>query len=325
MLTHPHSRRQGDWPTEGHHPTGSVIGPRATPRVLMPKNPGLPPEKPDTDLDKPTALDLPPHIHAAGYGGGDVDSRRICHLPSELVLAPVVVVEEGGLRFWYAPGEIVPCAPVLAGPPVIIPYIPGSCIFHGSPRARSFSHVGDPDPALAAKPYLLVREGHPVPAIVTVEAGPHPARKAPGRRLVRGLAGSRVLRGLRLPLLVHPWPQIVCLPFGQKALHARFGCRDCLLYLLIEVGSGDLVSYPGLGSSLVGLDDLIALVVLPGERVVLFANDGEALLHLVVAKAELLLEFFNVLIVREQKGEHWLLRVGVRGVALRPGPLQTER
>src|SRR5918994_2993732 len=130
MLTHPRSYRQG---RTRHTPDGqdrqlaNDLGSR--PEASLASSPQIL----DTNPDEPAALDLAPHIHAAGYGGGYVDPRRIPHFPSELVLAPVVVVEEGGLCLGYAAREVFPHAPVPWGPPIVVSGVPGAGFLYGSP------------------------------------------------------------------------------------------------------------------------------------------------------------------------------------------------
>src|SRR5215217_1978789 len=216
MLTHPRSYRQG---RTRHTPKGPGGQPANAPISRPGASLVSSPEIMDTNSDEPATLDLAPHIHAAGNGGGYVDRCRIQHFPSELVLAPVVIVVEGSLGLGYAAREVVPHAPVLAGPPVIVVGIPGSRVLHRSSRACPFSDVGDPDLAPAAERHFPVREGHPVPTVSAVVGSPHPARIARGGRLVRVLAGGRVLCGLRLPLIVYPRTKSIGLSLRQKLLY----------------------------------------------------------------------------------------------------------
>src|SRR5829696_5603770 len=261
MLTHPGSCRQG---RTSHPPHGQIRQPSSGPGSRPETSLAPSPEVLDADLDEPAALDLPPHVHAACYAGGYVDRGRVQHFPSELVLAPVVVIVVGGRSLGHAAREIVPHAPVFLDAPVIVPGIPGPRILHGSTRAGSRLDVGDPDLASAAETNLPVRQGDPIVALVTVVRSPHPARIAHGGGPVRVLAGCRVRRGLRLKLIIYPRLEVIGLFFWQKLLHVRLGPRDGPLYLLVEVGGGDLVLYLLFGRALVGLDYLVALVVLLG-------------------------------------------------------------
>src|SRR5215213_9019415 len=82
-------------------------------------------------LDIPSALYPILHVHAAGYGEGDVDPRGVQDFSSVLVLAPVVVAEEGGLRLGYAARQVFPHVPVHAGPPVVVADVPRSEVPYG--------------------------------------------------------------------------------------------------------------------------------------------------------------------------------------------------
>ena len=204
MLTHPRSRRQERRPT-------------ITQRLPAEASLASPPEVLDTDLDEPTALELLPHIHAAGHGGGDVDARGVPHFPSELVLCPCCSCRRRrpGPRACSAGGLSTcscPCGPASS-------YLGCSRARYPYRRPRPLapsSDVGDPDPRPAAELDLPVREGHLVPGEALVVGQPHPARIAPRRGPVRGLAGGLVLRALRPPLLVYPRAKIVGLSFRQK-------------------------------------------------------------------------------------------------------------
>src|SRR5215213_1992678 len=88
-------------------------------------------------LDIPSALYPILHVHAAGHGEGDVDPRGVQDFSSVLVLAFVVIAEEGGLRLGYAARQVFPHAPVLAGPPVVVADVPRSDVLDEQARPRA--------------------------------------------------------------------------------------------------------------------------------------------------------------------------------------------